>query len=561
MFVRTCFLLKPERCYNERGASEHMSQLDLLLVSQSNVVDYEGYSDLPLDRMDLYDTLVYPRMVHYEGKFRGHLDYMNHKRFGKFYHEGNYPERRGMLNIWNLPSMSGTHLANYLTQFGIRLRVINNLDSEWDWFCDAYDASSRPPLVGLSSTFYLSWKEIGRVAKMLRSHDPDMDIVLGGAFANSQVPDGNVASLEKPMRKHGIRYVIHSFNSEPDLRDLVLARKDGHSVDGVKNLCHLSGAGAGGTYQATAAIWNDPLLEEIKPTWDRLELPFLNKTIQIRTASGCPFACAFCSYPTTARGWKTVDADQVRAHLDSVTRIPGLEKIIFIDDTFNVPPHRFEELLRIFCDYDFEWFSFLRVQYANEDIIKLMKQSGCRGVYLGIESASDRVLKNMNKRATRKAFATGVELLNKYDIEYLAAFVLGFPGEDDGTIRENIDFINQHGVRYYSLKEFYYMENTMVHEQREGYGLVGMGNKWAHATMDHERAARIKLEMFSEITSSVLVDADTSLWHLAYLYDQGYRFDQIRGSQNEINDLMKRQLIAPRMADDRRPSSIVESRV
>ena len=538
-----------------------MSQLDLLLVSQSNVVDYDGYADLPLDRLDLYDSLVYPRMVHYEGKFRGHLDYMNHQRFGKFYHEATYPERRGMLNIWNLPSMSGTHLANYLTQFGIRLRVINNIDSEWDWFCEAYDASSRPPLVGLSTTFYLSWKEIGRVAKMLRRHDPDMDIVVGGAFVNSQVPDGNLTVLEKPMRKYGVRYAVHSFNSEPDLRDLVLARKAGTSMSDVKNLCHITGKLDAGDFAAGPPVWNDPLLAEIPATWDRLELPFLNKTIQIRTASGCPFACAFCSYPTTARGWKTIEADHVRAHLDSVMRIPGLEKIIFIDDTFNVPPHRFEELLRIFCDYDFEWFSFLRVQYANEEIIKLMKESGCRGVYLGIESASDRILKNMNKKATRKAFATGVELLNKYDIDYLAAFVLGFPGEDEGTIRENIDFINAHGVRYYSLKEFFYMENTLIDEQRAAYELVGMGNKWAHATMDHERAARIKLEIFNEIDSSVLVDADTSLWHLAYLYDQGYSFEKIRQAQIEINDLMKQQLSGPRGAHPQGPASMVEVRV
>jgi p-methyltransferase len=524
-----------------------VSQLDLLLVSQSNVVDYDGYADLPLDRLELYDTLVYPRMVHYEGKFRGHLDYMNHKRFGKFYHEGTYPERRRMLNIWNLPSMSGTHLANYLSQFGIRVRVINNLDSEWDWFCEAYDASPRPPLVALSTTFYLSWKEIGRVTKMLRGHDPDMDVVLGGAFANTLEAD--LAKLEQPMRRHGIRYLVHSFNSEPDLRDLVVAHRDRVSVDGIKNLCHISGRLADGPYAANVKEWHDPLLAEIPPTWDRLELPFLNRTIQIRTASGCPFACAFCSYPTTARGWKTVEADQVRAHLDAVTRIPGLRNVIFIDDTFNVPPHRFAELLQIFCEYDFEWFSFLRVQYANEDIIRLMKESGCRGVYLGIESASDRVLKNMNKRATRKAFATGVELLNKYDIDYLAAFVIGFPGEDETTIRENVDFINAHGVRYYSLKEFYYLENTMVHEQRADYGLVGMGNKWTHATMNHERAARVKLEMFSEIRDSVLVDADTSLWHMAYLYDQGYGFDDIRRSQVEINDLMKRQLTAARTGE------------
>jgi len=523
-----------------------MTDIDIILVSQSNVVDHDGYSQLPLDRLDLFDTLVYPRMVHHAGQFRSHLDYLNFKTRGKSYAEAPYPERRQMFNIWNLPSASGVHLANYLSQFDLNVRVINNIDSEWDWFEAAYRSSGRPPLVGISSTFYLSWKEVGRVARQLRSIDPDMEILLGGAFANSETISGELGRFERPMRKYGIRYVLHAFNSEADLRDMLLARRKGNGLDGVRNLCHIDGKAAGGRFAANAVEWNDPLLAEVPARWDRLELPFLNRTLQIRTASGCPFSCAFCSYPTTAHGWKTLAADRVRAHLDAIRRMPGIDRIIFIDDTFNVPPHRFRELVKIFAEYPFEWFSFLRVQYVDDDMVRLMKDSGCRGVYLGIESASDKILKNMNKRATKAQFARGVELLNRHDIDYLAAFVLGFPGEEEATIRENIDFINANGVRFYSLKEFYYMAHTQVHDKRDEYGLTGMGSKWAHATMTYEQATRIKLDMFLEIRDSTHVDPDTSLWNLAYLYDQGYDFAKIRRAQEEINGLVKQQLRASR---------------
>ncbi len=519
-----------------------MADIDLILVSQSNVVDYFGYSKLPLDRLDLYKTLVYPRMVHYEGQFRSHLDYINFKKFGQSYDEAPFADRRRMLNIWNLPSASGVHLANYLAQFGFKVRVINNIDSEWDLFEEAYGSCKRPPLVGISSTFYLSWKEVGRVAAQLRTVDPDMNVVLGGAFANAQLIGSEVAKLERPMRKHGIRYILHAFNSESDLRDLLRAYGKGTGVDEVRNLCYIDGKIAMGTFSATEIKWHDPLLGDAPALWDRIELPFVNRTLQIRTASGCPFSCAFCSYPTTAHGWKTLDSERVREHLDAVRRIPGVDRIIFIDDTFNVPPHRFKELVKIFSEYQFEWFSFLRVQYVDDDMVRLMRDSGCRGVYLGIESASDKILKNMNKRATKAQFARGVELLNKHDIDYLAAFVLGFPGEDDDTMRENVDFINQNGVRYYSLKEFYYMAHTQVHEKREEYGLTGMGAKWAHKTMNYEDATQRKLDIFLEIDKSTHIDPDTSLWHMAYLYDQGYDFSSIRQVQGEINSLIKKQL-------------------
>jgi p-methyltransferase len=524
-------------------------QLDLILVTQSNVVDYEGFGNLPLDRSDLYKHLVYPRMVLHEGRFRSHLDYINRRVHGRYFDQGSMAQRREMLNIWNLPSMAGVHLINHLAQFGYRVRVINNLDSEWDWFEEAYRNCRRPPLVGISSTFYLSWKEVGGVAKRLRALDPEMDIVLGGAFANAETINGDPAAFAQRMRRYGIRYVLHAFNSETDLRDLLAARRGNAAIDAVRNLARIDGKLAGGSFELGPKVWNEPLLslKDCPPTWDQHHLPFLNRTIQIRTASGCPFACAFCSYPTTAGPWQTVEADHVRAHLDSLMRIGSIDRIIFIDDTFNVPPHRFRELIKIFAEYRFEWFSFLRVQYVDDEVVRMMKDSGCKGVYLGIESASDKVLRNMNKRATSRQFAEGVQLLNKHDIDYLAAFVLGFPGEDDGTIQENIDFIRDNGVRFYSLKEFYYMPHTLVHEKRAEYGLTGMGNKWSHATMSHEQASRIKLEMFQAIESTH-IDPDTSLWYMAYLYDQGYDFAQIRQWQAEINALMKRQLAAGNLA-------------
>jgi len=515
-----------------------MSDWDFILICQANVVEYDAYSALPLDRLELYSSLVYPRMVRHDGKFVSHLDFINDVSGRPSYFESDFVDRRQSLNIWNLPAASGLHVANYLLQFGIRTKIINNIDSDWDLFEEAYRSCGNDVPVGISSTFFLSFKEIGRICKRLKKLDPDMEIIVGGAFANSYIINGSPADLAEPMRKYGIKHMLHAFNSEFDLRDLLMARRNGGDITQIKNLCTYDG----GQFSAGPVQWNTPLLDEAPALWDQLDAPFLNRTIQIRTASGCPFSCSFCSYPTTAGGWKTLDGDKVRMHLDSVKRIGGIDRIIFIDDTFNVPPHRFKALLKIFQEYDFEWFSFLRVQYVDEDVVRAMKDSGCIGVYLGVESANDNVLANMNKKARRSDFKRGLELLNKHGINSLSAFVLGFPGETDETIKDNIDFIENCGVQFYSLKEFYYMEHTEIHNKREEFGLTGMGAKWKHNTMSHEDAGRIKLEMFQSIKNACFVDPDTSLWYMAYLYDQGYSFREIRELQEGINTIMKRQL-------------------
>lgn len=515
-----------------------MSQIDLIIVTQSDVVDYSKYSKLPLDKIDMYSELVFPRMVHYEGAFRSHYDIINRHRSGHYYTESDYSIRRDLLNIWNMPGCSGILVANYLQQFGIRTLVINNLDSEFDLFAEAYSQCDRPPLVGLSSTFYLSYNEIKRLTRLLRSHDDRMEIVLGGAFANEQEINHGVEGFATPMRKLGIDYTIHSFNSEVDLARLCLARKSRSSLDDVPNLAYRQN----GTFHATPKIWNDPVLDNAPIAYDTLDIPSMNRTFQMRTASGCPFSCHFCSYPETAGGHFALSLDKVDDSIRNVLSIPGVDRIIFIDDTFNVPLKRFRDMCDIFCKYDFEWFSFLRCQYLDDETARLMRDSGCRGVYLGIESSSDTILKNMNKKATREKFLHGLELLKKYDITTMAAFIIGYPGETDETIAENVEFIENAGIDFYCLKEFYLIPHTEIARQSEAYGLVGSGARWKHDTMTSEEAHLRKIDLFKSIKRSTYVDPDTSLWYLAYLYDQGFQMDAINSIQTHVNDIMRDQI-------------------
>lgn len=512
---------------------------DVIIIAQSNIVDYNSFNSLNIERLDIFKTLVYPRMVRHDGEFMSHLDYINRKKYGKTYEESDYQTKRNILNIWNMPSMAGIHLQNYLTSNKFKPHVINNLDSEFDVLQNLIKLHPKAPIV-ISTTFYLQWKEVARIINLVRPLTK-APLILGGAFINSFASDNGKDKVIEYLQKYQVDYAIHSFNSEKDLLSLLqhISDENAFPKKNLKNTIYKKNK----NYSISQEEWNMPLIKEIKPIWDKLEIPSLNSTIQIRTASGCPFSCAFCSYPTTAKVWETADSDNVREHLDSIVKIPNLKNIIFIDDTFNVPMKRFVELLKIFKEYDFGWYSFLRVQFVDDDVVKAMKESGCKGVYLGIESSVDKILLNMNKKARRKDFYKGISLLNKYDIDYVAAFVLGFPGETKETIIENIKFIEELKIKYYALKEFYYMENTMIHSNREKFGLTGMGSRWSHNTMSYAQATEYKLRMFLTINNSVHVDPDTSLWHLAHLHDLGFTRKEVLEYQMEINQLIKNDLL------------------
>jgi len=519
-----------------------MDRIDVIFVSQSDVAIYDEYSKLPLERIELYKELIYPRMVYFKGAFRSHLDVYNYYLHGCFYKDAPIKERKKMLNIWNLPGFNGIHIADYLFKHSINTIIINNFDTNWDDLCSVYESCDVKPIIAISTTFHLSSSEIRRISKKIRNTFPEASILLGGAFINERYINGEHSELEAIMRKNNIQYIIHSFNSEVDLKDLILSIKEGHELKDVNNLFYFKSRDfINSKLYKTKEIFNNPILSSFN-SLSLVNQEFINSTLQIRSSSGCPFLCAFCSYPTTAGGFYIQETESFKKAIHHILSNTKINKLIFIDDTLNVPKARFIEILQVLKQYKIEWFSFLRVQFIDDEIAQLMNESGCRAVYLGLESASDTILQNMNKKANNAQFLNGISLLKKYNILSMAAFIIGYPGETDSTIEEDVAFIENSGIDFYTLKEFYFMKQTSIYNDREKYGLTGIGSKWTHDTMSYQVASQKKSEMFQKIKGSVFVDPDTSLWLLAYLYDKGFGFEKIKLLQREINQIMFEQL-------------------
>ncbi|MBF0465911.1 MAG: radical SAM protein [Nitrospirae bacterium] len=513
-----------------------MSEYDFIMISQSEVVRYEQYNKLPLNRLDLYKSLVQLRMVFFEDGFRSHLDLFNKILYGTYFHEASYEERRCLFNIWNMPGLNGISTVSPLIKHGIRCRIINNFDSEYDNLLSCCKESDNP-IVGISTTFILQWTEIARIADKISKDLPGAILILGGAFVCDQYVLKGSGHFEKPMRKYNIQYIIHSFNSEKDLLNLVknIISKN-KNFSHINNLAYIDNHGE---FRTTDVVWNDPEIQGSAIPWEEIYTPSFGSTLQIRTASGCPFRCAFCNYPSSANGFHVSSVEDVEVQLEAINRLSNVEAIVFIDDTINAPNSRFNLLLSVLKKYRFRWYAFFRTQFLDETTAKNLKESGCDGLYLGLESASNKVLENMNKKAKADDYIKGVALLKKYDIPIFAMFILGFPGETEETIQDNISFIENNGIDYYSAKEFYYLHSSPVHARKDEFSLEGEGNKWKHRTMNSAQASKMKLHMFDSIKNSTYIDPDMGLWYLIYLRERGFGWSKIKASQTIINQMSK----------------------
>ena len=524
-----------EKTHETMGDTEN---IDIILIASSEITNASTKDALSLDRLELFRNLVFPNMVHHEGTFRTQIDLLNRLYHGLYYSEAGFEQRRNMMNVWNLPSFGGIYLAGFLEAYGLRCGVINNLESEWDRFCAMY-GNGNTPLVGISTTFHLGWAPVQRVAKKLRTIDASMRLLVGGALMPTLAMGEPPETWEASLRRAGCEAALFAMNSEHDLLEYVRAGKDDSARAAVPNLAWFD---TDGVYRINKTAWHEPLTDAFPVNWAGLDLPFVNRTFQMRTVVGCPFACRFCSYPVLSRGLRCIDMDQVEKMVNEICRIESLRQLIVLDDTANIPRDRFIHFCKLMRKNDLSWYCFLRPQFVDGYIAELMRDSGCEAVSLGVESGNDGILKNMNKMTTASEMANGIAHLHKAGIATAAFFIIGFPGETEGTVRETERFITGAGIDYYMLKDFFYIPSTGVDDIAAEYGLEGYQHVWKHATMDSVEASRLKESLYREMSSVTHLDSNTGMWQLAVMKDAGMTREEILTAQRLMNGIIKDQM-------------------
>jgi len=168
------------------------------------------------------------------------------------------------------------------------------------------------------------------------------------------------------------------------------------------------------------------------------------------TSMGCPHSCGFCT--AGAYGYRTRDLDGVIEELRLLSRL-GVKEILFQDPTFTINTARVVEICSkmVESNLDFTWSCNAHIKSFNEDKIKHMKAAGCHTVSLGIESGSEKILEKYSKKITTTEIKSTIQMLNDYKIHVLGYFIIGLPGDDEGSIRQTIDLAKELNIDFASF--------------------------------------------------------------------------------------------------------------
>jgi len=161
----------------------------------------------------------------------------------------------------------------------------------------------------------------------------------------------------------------------------------------------------------------------------------------IEAGRGCPFACTFCA---TAPFWEQ------RYRVKPVHRI--VDEIRYLHEEFNydsfILVHDLltanSKFMSAFCDamldarLPVQWMANSRTDLPMRGLLPKMKAAGCWKLFYGVESASSRIQKEIDKHLTSEQTFETIQQLTDHGISATTSFVMGFPTETAAELSASI---------------------------------------------------------------------------------------------------------------------------
>lgn len=495
-----------------------LEKIDCVIIGYNNI-DFTAF----VDRHHTMHTGAYHEIksnsIIFNGKRMLYMDLLNHiieKATGQ----------NPNLNVFTTPSLGVCYLQSYLQQRKHNVEIINFFNHEQENL--KLLLAQSPRAVAITTTFYIDNSPIIEIVKFVREQSPETKIIVGGPHIYNLYSDYDEAVQEYLFSEIGADIFITDSQGENSLSQLLHHLKNGQRLDEVPNLVYFDKPKKTVHRTKRTVEHNDMDANSIR--WEAFDPDVISPIAYIRTARSCPFSCSFCNYPTLAGNHVLSSIEVVESELDALYQA-GTKIIVFIDDTFNVPLPRFKKILQMMIDkqYNFKWISFLRCANVDEIALDLMKESGCMGVLLGIESGDQTILQNMNKKAERERYKWGLEQLHKRGIQTYTSLICGFPGETEETVRNTINFIEETRPTFYNVQLYYHDLRAPIHRDAKTYEIQGGGYNWQHKTMTWRKAVDWVLYMYKNINNSIPIPLfGFSLWGIAYLVAHGFNIEQIK---------------------------------
>lgn len=193
------------------------------------------------------------------------------------------------------------------------------------------------------------------------------------------------------------------------------------------------------------------LFEEIEclddipfPEFGNLIPKLYSYRIPIISSRGCLYNCHFCTEKLLHKKFRYHSVPYIIEALKYLKNKYHLNTFVFCDSLINYNLdwldkfclHLIKERLNI------KWEAQIRITHDFPlELAKSMKESGCYNLFVGLESASHKVLKLMNKGYSPDTAQDFLTTLKKAGLHFEVSIIVGYPQEDEEDFSQTVDFL------------------------------------------------------------------------------------------------------------------------
>jgi len=350
-----------------------------------------------------------------------------------------------------VPPLGLLYISTYLNQEGVESTVFDNdglrypVDRVIRWL-----KKEDPDIVGFSVTCAKleSGHDTHQIAQKYKEENPNSIIIYGGPLPT--------LAPKKILEKHTfVDYVIRGEGEYATL-DLVRAIKKGTGTEDIKGLCYRKNGNiiVKKPYPFIRDLDSLPfpdrrLLRNVKYEMNldleafTLKLS-LGKLTTLITSRGCPFNCKFCYTATTSKGnWRWRSAENVVEEMDFLDS-EGYRTVYVPDDNFTANRKRALKICELMKKHrlDIKWTTELLPKSFDRNLAKKLHRSGCEAIFMGIESASQRILNYYQKPITPSECIRAVKNARRAGFAYIVgSFMMGAPIETEDEMCATAKYI------------------------------------------------------------------------------------------------------------------------
>ncbi len=212
------------------------------------------------------------------------------------------------------------------------------------------------------------------------------------------------------------------------------------------------------------------------PAWDLVDIDryrqiWLSRhgyhSVNMVTTRGCPYPCNWCAKPIYGRTYHCRSPENVVEEMLWLKKLLDPDHINFCDDIFGLKPRwieNFAELLRR-RGLQIPFKCLLRTDLVNESIARSLGQAGCKTVWMGAESGSQKVLDAMDKNARVEDTYRATRLLRQQGIEVAYFLQFGYPGEKWDDILDTFKLVRDGSPDDIGISVAYPLPGTVFFER------------------------------------------------------------------------------------------------